>query len=462
MLAGLRRAVRRLGARGRPRPRARSPAGGAARYRARGARLRRPALLARARRRADGRGARRRAARARRRARGRARRRADELLERVGLLDRADAHPARALRRRAAARRALRRARAPAAAPARRRADRRARRRDAPRDVSSSLAELAREHGATALVVSHDPASAAIADRVVHVRDGRVSEERRAAAATTPIVVGRGGWLRVPEELLARGRDRRPGTRRLEPTGVVELAPVGEPVRHAPVAHGRRPSHGAARRARSRRARSTPALRRETPLDGLDARFAAGRLTRVTGPVRLRQDDAAAPARRARRARRGRGACSTASSLVGARPRRPRARFRRERIALVGQAAALSVPRRARERRARLALRGVDAGEARARARSTRSPRSASPSTPSGRSASSRPASASGSRSPAPSPHGRLLARRRADRPPRRRANALAVGTLLAELAREHGTTVVCATHDPLLIEQADEELALG
>ena len=39
---------------------------------------------------------------------------------------------------------------------------------------------------------------------------------------------------------------------------------------------------------------------------------------------------------------------------------------------------------------------------------------------------------------------------------------ALALGTLLAELAHGGDTTVVCATHDPLLIEQADEELSLG
>ena len=54
--------------------------------------------------------------------------RAHALLERVGLRDRADAHPRRALGRRAAAHRALRRARPPAAAPDRRRADGRARR----------------------------------------------------------------------------------------------------------------------------------------------------------------------------------------------------------------------------------------------------------------------------------------------------------------------------------------------
>ena len=41
-------------------------------------------------------------------------------------------------------------------------------------------------------------------------------------------------------------------------------------------------------------------------------------------------------------------------------------------------------------------------------------------------------------------------------------ANSLALGTLLAEVAQNFGTTVICATHDPLLIEQADIELSLG
>jgi putative ABC transport system ATP-binding protein len=39
--------------------------------------------------------------------------------------------------------------------------------------------------------------------------------------------------------------------------------------------------------------------------------------------------------------------------------------------------------------------------------------------------------------------------------------NARAVGTLLAELARETGTAVVCATHDPALLEHADLEVPL-
>jgi len=40
-------------------------------------------------------------------------------------------------------------------------------------------------------------------------------------------------------------------------------------------------------------------------------------------------------------------------------------------------------------------------------------------------------------------------------------ANALALGALLADVARTTGATVICATHDPLLIEQADAELSL-
>jgi ABC-type lipoprotein export system ATPase subunit len=36
------------------------------------------------------------------------------------------------------------------------------------------------------------------------------------------------------------------------------------------------------------------------------------------------------------------------------------------------------------------------------------------------------------------------------------------VALLLARLARETGAAVLCATHDPLVIEQADDELALA
>ena len=40
-------------------------------------------------------------------------------------------------------------------------------------------------------------------------------------------------------------------------------------------------------------------------------------------------------------------------------------------------------------------------------------------------------------------------------------ATTIAIGGLLADLAREHGTTVICATHDPFLVTLAGAEVAL-
>ena len=40
-------------------------------------------------------------------------------------------------------------------------------------------------------------------------------------------------------------------------------------------------------------------------------------------------------------------------------------------------------------------------------------------------------------------------------------ANAIAVAILLAGLARATGAAVVCSTHDPLVIEQADSRITL-
>jgi len=41
-------------------------------------------------------------------------------------------------------------------------------------------------------------------------------------------------------------------------------------------------------------------------------------------------------------------------------------------------------------------------------------------------------------------------------------ANARAVGALFAELACKTGTAIVCATHDPVLLEHAGAEFALA
>ena len=69
------------------------------------------------------------------------------------------------------------------------------------RAVLSLIAQLARSEGATVILVSHDPAAAARADRSVRMRDGRIVEELGTAPGGG-IVVGRSGWLSVPPALL--------------------------------------------------------------------------------------------------------------------------------------------------------------------------------------------------------------------------------------------------------------------
>jgi ABC-type lipoprotein export system ATPase subunit len=69
------------------------------------------------------------------------------------------------------------------------------------RSVRALIAALAQAHGATVIVVSHDPATAEIAGRGLRMRDGRVVEDRR--DGEDALVVGRGGWVRLPPELLA-------------------------------------------------------------------------------------------------------------------------------------------------------------------------------------------------------------------------------------------------------------------
>ena len=56
--------------------------------------------------------------------------------------------------------------------------------------VYDVLGELVREHGCTTVIVSHDPESARIADRIVRIRDGRVSEEWSRAEGGTDASVG--------------------------------------------------------------------------------------------------------------------------------------------------------------------------------------------------------------------------------------------------------------------------------
>ena len=379
-------------------------------------------------------------------------RRAEELLERVGLGDRAGARP-RELSGGEQQRIAI--CAAVAHAPALLLADEPTGELDeaSARDVLGLLAELAREERATALVVSHDPASVAVADRVVHVRDGRIGEERRLDEEDT-VVIGRGGWLRVPEETLQAAGI---GDRAVVSLGhrVVELRPAGEAPPEAARADAPWTAPGALVEARG----VTRRFGLETALERIDATFQPGTMTAVTGPSGSGKSTLLALL--AGLDTPDEGAILIDGVDLSILDRETRAAFRSERIGVVGQTPGLSGLLSARENvELMLALRGIDGVEAHERAMDA--------------------LAVVGLVDHAARTVDRLSAGERervalaraiaagpavlvADEPTARldSSTTFAIGGLLADLAREHGTTVICATHDPLLVTLAGAELPL-
>jgi energy-coupling factor transport system ATP-binding protein len=145
---------------------------------------------------------------------------------------------------------------------------------------------------AAVLLVTHDLAVAGRADRIVHVRDGRVSAE---GEAEQDLVVDEQGWLRLPRELreqagIGRHVHAAPTARGIE---LVALAgrtrsSVDEPVAAAANEDAARPDDAV---VSSRRRGLALALRDVSKaygdrvvLDGLTHDFAAGSLHVVAGP----------------------------------------------------------------------------------------------------------------------------------------------------------------------------------
>jgi ABC-type lipoprotein export system ATPase subunit len=322
----------------------------------------------------------------------------------------------------------------------------------------AAIADLTRAHGCTTVVVSHDPESAAIADRVVRIRDGRVSEEwARDGGAEDAIVVGRGGWLRLPEEFLLRAGIQSRAVARFEDDAIVVTS--AEPI---PLKPSDKVSQGAFGTAPGRVVAEVRALVRQfaatTAIDGLDATFTSGRLTAVTGPS-------------------GSGKTTLLHLLAGldlptvgevvvlgtrvdTLDRDARASLRAQQIGFVGQQPGL-VPFLSARENVELALalrkRPVDkerAGEVLAAVGlSERADQRLS------RLSTGERARVASARALAPSPALLLV-----DEPTSRldQANAVAAAALLARLAQEHDTAVVCATHDPVVIDQADVRLELS
>jgi ABC-type lipoprotein export system ATPase subunit len=328
--------------------------------------------------------------------------------------------------------------------------------------VYELVGELVREQGCTTLLVSHDPESAKVADRIIRIRDGRVSEEwDRGDEAPDTIVVGRGGWLRLPEDLLLRAGIGERASAALDDGRVVVTPAPGTG------------SSGVSVVTREAEPASTPARAGEVVvrvrglakrygetrvLDGLDAEFSGGRLYAVTGPsgsgkttllhllAGLDLPDA--------------GTVEVDGVELTSLDRAGRAAHRRRTIAYVGQQVGL-VPHLSAVENVELALTLRGIAESRAEAlhaleavglaeRATQRV---------ARLSQGERARVAIARALATQP--KLLL---ADEPTSRLdgANAIAVAHLLARLARDTGAAVLGATHDPLVIEQAHEQLRVG
>jgi len=323
--------------------------------------------------------------------------------------------------------------------------------------VYQVLGELVREHGCTTVIVSHDPESARVADRIVRIRDGRISEEwSRDEAGGETIVVGRGGWLRLPEELLLRAGIGAKATARLA-DGAVVVEASGErvaetvsdtfevsdtlPTRLVASAHGLTKRYDAT-----------------TVFEDVSLELHAGRLHAVTGPsgsgkttllhllAGLELPDA--------------GTVTVEGADVTQLDRAGRSALRRAKIAYVGQQAGL-VPHLSALENVELALelRGGDDTRIAARAALDAVGLAERATQRVARLSQGERARVAIARAVAARPAVLL-----ADEPTSRLdgANAISVAILLSRLARDTGAAVVCATHDPLVIEQADAQIALG
>jgi ABC-type lipoprotein export system ATPase subunit len=331
---------------------------------------------------------------------------------------------------------------------------------DAARLVYETLVALAREQGTTVLIVSHDREAGAYVDRVVHVRDGRISRETGRGGESERVVVGRSGWLQLPEALLADAgigshvRATRSGE------GIL-LAPVGD----APAAvHGAEAVSAGQDRTNGVvagvRSIEVAYAGRRPVFEGFDAEFAGGELTALTGRsgsgkttlirllAGLQLPDA--------------GVVTVGGTELQELSRTNRASIRRERIAVVPQQARVTSFLTLRENvELALELRGVPAEE--------RSERALDALERVGLTefAERHPATLSGGQ------RKRLALARAvafapllllADEPTVNldEENAAAMARLLRGLARQSGTAVVCSTHDPIVVDLADRVIDLG
>ena len=326
------------------------------------------------------------------------------------------------------------------------------------------IVSLVRSAGAGAIIASHDPIAAAYAERTIGMRDGRLVEERRENA--TSLVVGRGGWVRLPASLQAAARlgDR------VEPRpvqGGLLLEPAAGCDPRAAAAEAPDPVFGGEPRnlepAPVELAGVTRAYRQAAAervvLDDLTHTFAPGRLTVVTGPSGSGKTTLLRLI--AGLDRPDRGEVTIDGWPLGARGGEALAALRRGRIGVLAQDPVPVGFLSAQENiMLTLQLRGWEQHAAARRAAvvlaavglSERAPQRATRLSAGELQRLALARALAGAR-------GLLLV----DEPTSRldEANAEMVAALLFAAAAIEGQTVICASHDPAVVNRADELLAL-
>jgi ABC-type lipoprotein export system ATPase subunit len=328
--------------------------------------------------------------------------------------------------------------------------------------VRSLIAELAREEGMGVIIVSHDAATGRMADRAVRLRDGRVVEERRHGERA--LVVDLDGWLRIPSSLR---REAGISTRaRIQAAGnglVVTPATPGSETSRGPAAETSTATRNDWRPAGVELhsvTRSYPhGAGRRRVIDSLSEAFAPGCLTVVTG--RSGTGKTTLLRLLAGLDRPDSGELTVDAVALGDADPEQRARLRRRRIGFLPQQPSPVGFLSALENVVLvLRIRGWEPGAAAERARTTLAQVGL--------------ADRAGQRVHRLSAGeaqrvalARALASARGllivDEPTSRldAANAATIGRLLSAAAREDGQTVICATHDPALIGQAERLITL-
>jgi ABC-type lipoprotein export system ATPase subunit len=392
------------------------------------------------------------------------RRRVDELFEVTALADRADARPAELSggeRQRFALCAAL------AHRPALLLADEpTGELDDASADaIRALIVELARTNGTSVMLVTHDPGTAGVADRTLRIRDGRiVSDQRAGEGQSQEALVVDDGWLRLPPDLLtAAGIGRRA---RAQPStdGVLVTRAAdgsGPAALSSPPVPPQSPQRWVPARVQLcllARAYGNGPARRQV-LSGLTHEFAPGQLTVVTG-------------------RSGAGKTTLCKLVAGLdRPSSGQvmldghpmgddtgeqlASLRRQRIGYLSQEPAPIEFLSAQENTVLvLRIRGWDAHAAAERAVTalTRAGLTDRARQRAGRLSAGEAQRLALARALAGA-RGLLVV----DEPTSRQdeTNARAVAALLAAAAHTDGQTVICATHDPTVIGQADHVITL-